>query len=262
METPQIIAIQLSRILEPETPMRAVLDMETVRELAESIREKGLLQPILVRPRGDNYEVVFGHRRYLAHKLLGVTTINAEARDISDEECILLRAVENIQREDLSPMEEAAVYGTLRDKLGYTIEEICRKMGKNRITIKKYLRLLELPDVFKQAVDAKVLGIAVANVLVEIDDAVLRNYYLLNATEHGCSLKTAELWLSDYQATKAAKYYFPGEGGGETGACLIAKPIFHACDVCLQAVELNQLKHLVVCLACWKAAQKRHLDTT
>lgn len=261
VESSQILMIALDDIVEPGTPLRVIVDMEAVRELAESIREKGLLQPILVRPQGDKYEIVFGHRRYLAHKFLGRETIRAEARDISDEECLLLRATENLQREDLSPMEEATVYGTLRNKLGYTVEEICRKMGKNRLTIKKYLRLLELPEAFQKVVDARILGIAVANVLVDIDDEVLRNYYLQNASEHGCSLKTAELWYSDYQATKAARYYQEVGGEGETGICLTSKPIYHACDVCLQAVDLSQLKHLVVCPVCWKGAQKRHLES-
>jgi len=257
---PQIEAIRLGDIFEPESPLRGIIDMETIRELAESIREKGLLQPILVRPRAEKFEIVFGHRRYLAHKLLGADMIMAEVRDIPDEECLLLRAIENLQREDLSPMEEANVYGMLRNKLNYTVEDIARKMGKNRITIRKYLRLLDLPENFQKYVDSRVLAISVATVLAEIDDEVLRNYYLLSAAENGCSLKTAELWVSDYQATKAARYYQVGMGVDGPEVHLPPKPIFHACEQCLQPVELNQLKHLIVCPVCWKEIQRRRLD--
>jgi len=258
----EVSDVKMEEILEPEEPLRATMGMETVRELAESIREKGLLQPILLRPRNHMFEIVFGHRRYLAHKILGEGTIKAEVRDISDEECLLLRATENLQREDLSPMEEAYVYGTLRNKLEYTVEEIARKMGKNRLTIKKYLALLKLPETFQNAVNARALSITVANILIDIDDEVLRHYYLQNAVEHGCSQKTAELWLADYQKTKDARYYEAGRGGDELFSLQEAKPIYHACDVCVKAVELKDIKHLVVCPECYKNAQRRRLDVT
>ena len=206
-EKDEIKLIPLDDIIEPIETLRTSIDMEKIRELSESIREKGLLQPILVRFDGNKFEILAGHRRFLAHKMIGYPQIKSIVKEVNDEDAILIRATENLQREDLSPIEEAKVYGVLRDKLGYTVEDIARKMGKNRLTIKKYLNLLQLPQIFQNAADTKALSLTVANILLAIDDEVLQHYYLQNAVENGCSQKTAELWLADYQKTKDARYY-------------------------------------------------------
>lgn len=250
--TENVIPVPLEEILEPEAALRASIDMEKIRELAESIRESGQLQPALLRPKNNKFEIVYGHRRFLACKLLGKNHLMAEIRDLTDEECLILRATENLQREDLLPMEEAAVYGTLRDKLNYTIEDIARKMGKNRRTIKQYLKLLELPEEFRTAINNKTLGIAVANILMEIDDPLIRNYYLKNAVEHGCSEKTALLWRSDYEATKENRYYLQGRGEDTPYVATSTKPVYYACDLCLEPAELSQIKHIAACPSCAK----------
>jgi len=196
MSNDTIINIPLSDLREPSVVIRTLINMESVRELAESIREKGVLQPILVRLDGDKYEIIAGHRRYLACKLLSEKTIPAIVKDLPEEEVLIMRAMENIQREDLSPLEEAKVYGMLRDLGGLTVEEISRKIGRSRITVKKYLTILELPEDIQKAVDKKLLPVTTASILSQIDDPELRNYYLHNAVEHGCSVKTAEQWVA------------------------------------------------------------------
>lgn len=246
----KITVIKLEDVFEPGQILRVNIDMEAIRELAESIREQGLLQPILVRSVNGKYEVVAGHRRYLAHKLIDMKTIKTIIRELDDEQVLIIRAMENLQREDLTPMEEARVYGTLRDQMKYTIEDIARKMGRNRLTIKKYLGLLELPPEFQKELNSGRLGVSVAAILAEIEDPHLKNYYFTNAVENGCSMKTAQLWVSDYNATKAAEYYQSPGGVGGLGLDYVMKPTYYACDTCFSPVDLAVMKHLAVCPLC------------
>ena len=242
--------ISMDKLVEPEDVHRQSIDMEKIRELAESIREQGLLQPILVRPRNGNFEIIAGHRRYLASKLIDLKVIKAVVKDLDDTETTIIRATENLQREDLTVMEEARVYGTLRDKLKMTIEGIARKMGKHSSTVRRYLNLLDLPDEFQRALNAGLLSVGVVEVLQNIDNSDLQKYYLDNAIQSGCSVKTAALWLQDYEATKAAQYY--GSVVGPDGTTVIpqAKPIYYTCDACFGSIEISQIKHLCVCVEC------------
>jgi ParB family chromosome partitioning protein len=242
--------ISMDQILEPSIVIRSSIDVDLVRELAESIREKGLLSPILVAARDGKFEVIAGHRRYLAHKILEAKTIKCIIKIVTDEEILILRAIENIQRADLNPMEEARVYGMLRNPGGLTIAEISKKMGKGQATIIRFLTLLKLPAPVQKALEQKQLSITVANKLAEIEDEVLRNYYLENAVLSGCSIKTAELWVSDYLATKAAQFYSPGPGMQSEMGIPEVKPFYYTCDICKGPVELSKCRHLVTCPEC------------
>ncbi len=239
-------------LMEPEDVQRKSIDMEKIRELSESIREQGLLQPILVRSRNGKFEIIAGHRRYLAHKLIDLKIIKAVVRDLTDEETVIIRAMENLQREDLTVMEEARVYGTLRDKLKMSIEGISRKMSKHSQTIRRYLDLLDLPDEFQRALNAGALSVGVSEVLQNIDNPDLRKYYFENAIQSGCSVKTAQLWLQDYEATKAAQYYMSPTGAEGMALLPQMKPIFYTCDMCFEPAELSTIKHVAACPECVK----------
>lgn len=251
--------IPIEDLLEPEDMQRQAIDMEKIRELAESIREQGLLQPILVRPRNSKYEIVAGHRRYLAHKLTDLKTVKSIVKDLDDSETTIIRAMENLQREDLTVMEEARVYGILRDKLHMSIEGISRKMAKHSSTIRRYLDLLDLPQDFQKALDAGFLTVGVADALSNIDNLELRRYYLENAIQSGCSVKTAQLWVQDYEATKAAQYYMSPTGADGMAILPQAKPIYYTCDCCFGSVELSLIKHLAACPECVKKVRARAL---
>lgn len=240
----------LSDVIGPLEPVRLNINMDKVRELAESIREKGQLVDALVRPCDSKYEIVWGDRRYLALKFLEALTIRAEIKELTDSETIILRATENLQREDLTPMEQARIYGQMRDRLQYTIESTARQMGKTHGTIKRYLDLLDLPEEFQNALDVGQIHIGVAEILIRIDDEDLRRYYLGNASQHGCSTKTAQLWVSDYEATKAAQYYTPSVGEGGIATFSPMKPTYYACDLCSEPVDISRAKHVLACPAC------------
>lgn len=130
---------------------RSHFNEEDLDELADSIKEHGILQPLIVVRRNDSedsyYELIAGERRFRASKKLGLSTVPVVVRDIEDENKLLeLALIENIQRTDLNPMEEAEAYQKLINKFNYTQEEAAKKLGKNRSTVANILRLLNLPD--------------------------------------------------------------------------------------------------------------------
>lgn len=130
----------------PEQPRRAFAE-EALAELAESIRAQGVLQPILVRPLGDDkYEIVAGERRWRASQLAGQRSIPALIREMSPEQALAIALIENLQREDLSPMEEALGFKELRDRFGLSQDEIAARVGKSRSAVANMLRLLNLPQ--------------------------------------------------------------------------------------------------------------------
>ena len=125
---------------------------EGIKELAESIKEKGILQPIIVRRVDEGYEIVAGERRWRAAKLAGMKEIPVIIKDLSDEEALELSLIENIQREDLNPLDLAHAYKRLIEEFGFTQEELARRLGKERSTITNYLRLLKLPEDVKERI--------------------------------------------------------------------------------------------------------------
>ncbi|MDI6752328.1 MAG: ParB/RepB/Spo0J family partition protein [bacterium] len=121
-------------------------------ELIASIKEKGILQPIIVVPKGEQYEVIAGQRRFLSAKKAGLVKIPAIIKDVQKAEQLEIALIENIQRKNLNPIEEAEVYKRLQDEFGLTQEEIAEKIGKNRASVANLLRLLGLPQKIKEKI--------------------------------------------------------------------------------------------------------------
>ena len=125
---------------------RTNYDNEKLSELKASIKAKGVLQPILVREHGDEYEVVAGERRLRASRELGLEQVPVIIKDLTDKEALVIALVENIQREELNPIEEAEAYKRLTEDFGFTQEQVAESVGKNRSTITNALRILTLPE--------------------------------------------------------------------------------------------------------------------
>ena len=144
--------IDTSLILPNPRQPRSVFKQEELGELADSIRENGIIQPLIVSPAETpgEYYLVAGERRLMAAKLLGLETVPVIIRDVDNLQQLELSLVENVQREDLSPLETAEAYRQLTDDFSLSHEEIAKKVGKSRVTITNSLRLLKLPEKVKQ----------------------------------------------------------------------------------------------------------------
>jgi ParB family chromosome partitioning protein len=135
----------------PHQP-RLHFDQEKLEELAQSIKEHGILQPLIVSPNGESYELIAGERRFQAAKSIGLRTVPVIVRDATEQEKLELSIIENIQRHDLNPIEEAKAYSRLLDEFGMQQEAVAKKMGKSRSGVANTLRLLHLPIEIQRAV--------------------------------------------------------------------------------------------------------------
>lgn len=140
-----VTEIDIASIIAGEDQPRRVFDKESLSELADSIKEHGILQPILVRPRGGDYEIIAGERRWRAAKLAGLDLVPVIIREIDDIQAAEISLIENLQRDDLSVAEEAHAYKNMIDNYGYTQELVARKIGKSRAHIANTIRILNLP---------------------------------------------------------------------------------------------------------------------
>jgi len=162
--------ISLSEIVPNQFQPRRVFDEDTLHELAQSIRQYGVLQPIVVRRIMNGYELVAGERRWRAAKLAGLSDIPAVVKEYSDAEMTEIALVENLQREDLNPIEESVAYRRLMEEFGLTQEEVARRIGRSRSLIANVLRLLHLPAEIQEHVSRGTLSIGQARPLIGLDN--------------------------------------------------------------------------------------------
>jgi ParB family transcriptional regulator, chromosome partitioning protein len=154
----------------PEQP-RLAFNQETLDELAASIREHGVLQPILVRPIGQNtYQLIAGERRWRASKLAGLDTIPALIEEIDDDTALEISIIENLQREDISPLDEAAMYDRMVTEHGYSIRKLADKLGKDKGYVENRLRLADAPDEVRQLVSLRKDTLSHAYELMKVQD--------------------------------------------------------------------------------------------
>ena len=137
--------VPVGEILPGAMQPRNGMDDDSLGELAESIRENGIMQPLVVRPRKGGYELIAGERRWRAAQMAGLAKVPIVIRDVDDRTALELGLVENLQRENLDPIEEAKGYAQLMDQFDLTQEEVAAKVGKNRATVANALRLIKLP---------------------------------------------------------------------------------------------------------------------
>lgn len=246
----QITILELALIDPPEEMAREFVDPDKVRELAESIREVGLQEPIIVRPRNSRYEIVAGHRRSLAHQLLGKLQIDTIVRELTDEQVLLIRAIENDQRVDLNPIERARNYQRLKDRFGWTESQIGQKVGRHRNTIRNYLDLLDTPEEFQSAIAKGLMAMDVARTLNKIEDPSFRKYYFESAVRNGVTVEVAELWVSEWHKARIPAAQGGDGGGGVDLSGQSSLPIFTACCCCLMAVDVKEVKYIPVCANC------------
>lgn len=145
--TPELVHVPVGSIRANARQPRKRLDTERIDELAESIRAQGLVQPVVVRPGAEGgYELIAGERRWRAARVAGLATVPALVRETDDRDSLLLALIENVAREDLSPVDEARAYAALMDEFGLALGEVAEQVGRSKPTVSNRVRLLELPD--------------------------------------------------------------------------------------------------------------------
>jgi len=248
--------INMGLIDEPEGVIRLEIDPDKIKELSESIRAIGQLQPILLRPRKDRYEIVFGHRRFMATQLLGSARISAIVKEIDDNVTALMRATENIAREDITLIEEAAIYQDLRDRGGLRLDQIAKKMGKTPGVIRRRLDLLRMPPCLQQAIHKKQIGYGVGEELWRLGDEGEIEYLLQFAIDHGITVTVARQWVKDKLDERRRRGTDVGGGGVVDRSPIEPRPTYYACDLCSEAVKIEDSKAVRVCTVCMSVINK------
>ncbi len=175
----------------PNQP-RTYFDQKSLKDLAESIREVGILQPILVEKVEDKYIVVAGERRLRAAEMAGLTEIPAVTVDLTEEDLSRIAIIENVQREDLNPMEESRAYFELQQKYGYTQEQLAEQIGKSRPYIANLLRLQKLPEKIQEFIKEGKINISQAKLLLSIKDEKEQMKRALEIVELGSTVRETQ----------------------------------------------------------------------
>jgi ParB family transcriptional regulator, chromosome partitioning protein len=194
---PQMIAVD--QIRPSHQQVRTRFDAEPLGELAESIRLHGVLQPLLVRRLADGYELIAGERRWRAARLAGLTAVPAVVRtDAGNDEQLVLGLIENLQRADLDPIEEARGLRRLTEEFGLTHEEVAQRIGKHRVSVTQSLRLLAACPAIQSAVAAGVVSAGHARALVALDGQGAQEHGLKVVVARHLSVRQTENWVRTY----------------------------------------------------------------
>jgi len=197
--------LRIDRIRPGKYQPRQNMDPERLQELAASIKAQGLIQPIVVRAIGGNqHEIIAGERRWRAAQLAGLSEIPALVRTVSDHAVVAMALIENIQREDLAPLEEALALQRLIGEFNYTHQQTADALGRSRASVSNLLRLLDLPDAIKLLLEQRRLEMGHARALLTLDAALALNL-ARQAAEHGWSVRELEDAARRSQTTPKGK---------------------------------------------------------
>jgi ParB family chromosome partitioning protein len=178
---------------------RKHFDERGLSSLANTIKEKGVLQPLLVRKIGDRYELIAGERRLRASRLAGLSEVPVVVREAEEKESLELSVLENIQREDLNPIEEAKAYKDMLERLEVTQEEVARRVGKDRSSIANMIRLLQLPREIQDDLATGELSAGHARALLGVEHEVLQLKIRSLIKKNGLSVRATEEYMQQFK---------------------------------------------------------------
>jgi len=194
-ETRGAVQLKIGEITPGKFQPREVFDPDKLKELILSIKEKGVIQPVIVRPKGDGYELIAGERRLRAAKELGISQVPAIIKDVKDDEALEIALIENIQRDNLNPIEEAKAYQRLSEEFTMTQEQISEKVGRDRASVSNMLRLLRLPDKIKEEIYLGRISMGHAKAILMLGSEQSQLELCLKIIRRGLSVREAEYFV-------------------------------------------------------------------
>ena len=189
----EILELNIDTIVPNEYQPRKVFNDTALNELVASIREKGIIQPVIVRKASDNsYHLIAGERRWRAARIAGISSIPAIVKDVAPMESLELALIENIQREDLNPLETAEAFQRLISDFNITHDDLSKKVGKDRATVTNYLRILKLPFEIKKWIAEGTLSIGHAKALLQVEHQKIQIEIASRVIKQGLSVRETE----------------------------------------------------------------------
>jgi len=202
VDSEEVLDVQIDLIQPGRQQPRTTFNQAKLDELAQSIRASGIIQPLLLRRRGGMFELVAGERRWRAAQIAGLRNVPAIVRDIPDNKLLELALIENIQRADLNPVEEANAYKRLIESLGLTQEEVAQRVGRDRSFVTNYLRILKLPSEIRLLLEREKLSFGHARALLTIDNALLQRRLAQRIVKNNWSVREVERRVRNLAAPK------------------------------------------------------------
>ncbi|HEX6044958.1 MAG TPA: ParB/RepB/Spo0J family partition protein [Pyrinomonadaceae bacterium] len=203
--------IDLESIIPGPMQPRVNFDEAALANLAESIKTHGIVQPLLVRRSAEGFELIAGERRWRAAKMAGLTRVPVLVKDVADHDLLEIALIENIQREDLNPIEEAQAYKRLIENVGLTQEALATRVGRDRSYITNYLRLLRLPDDLQQLVKDGRLSTGHARTILGASEVDLQRRLARQVIEGGLSVRATEFLVQKASAERPARTARPSQ---------------------------------------------------
>ncbi|RLC84239.1 MAG: hypothetical protein DRI93_03250 [Aquificota bacterium] len=243
--------IPIDKIDPPPAPLRLEPSDEEIKALARSIKTLGLINPITVREKGDRYEIIAGHRRFLAAKEAKLKEIDATVIQEDEQFDVALQLAENVARRDLSPIEEAAVLQEMKDTYKWGIKNIAKLVGKSPHWVKERLDLLEMKPDIQLLLHTKQISIEHAKLLDKIEDDQARARYTQEVIDNKISVKTLRMWVDMYLAQEQADEAYPGEAEPPKVDDIIYTHLIK-CQICLQGFEPPETRTLILCRDCYE----------
>lgn len=195
-----IVQIPLDKITVNQYQPRQHFDPAGLDELTASIKVHGILQPLVVSPEGDHWQLIAGERRWQSAKRAGFKTVPAIVRASDEQQRLELSLVENIQRQNLNPMEEAVAFQRLHNEFNLTQEQVALRVGKSRSQVANTIRLLELPESIQQAIKVGAITLGHAKVILSLDSKVEQEKFFKSVMLHGLTVKQTTLGVKRLQA--------------------------------------------------------------
>jgi ParB family chromosome partitioning protein len=202
--TTGLLTPRLDEVHRNESQPRTVFDSDAIHSLATSIEANGVIQPIAIRPRAaGGYEIIAGERRWLAAQQAGLSTIPAVIHDVDDRETLVLALVENLVREDLSPLETARAYAALQDEFTMTVADLARSVGRSRPAVANTMRLLELPDAVLELLEQRRITEGHGRALLGCSDRVRLQRLARLTVDRSLTVRQLEAMVRDEEAARA-----------------------------------------------------------
>jgi len=247
-QTDIIKEIPVNQIDEPPILLHPETDLTSLEELANSIRNQGLIQPIVVTPKNDRYQLVAGYRRYLAAKKFGIPTLPARIVQMSEAEILEASATENIQRTDLDPVQEGRLYHTLINQHNRTIHEIAEKLGKSEAYIKARLALLEMPEPIQKMAQNHQIQLGIIPLLKKIENPDEQIMLASDISKRGFTIESAQHLIDSYIKYRQTMKETPKEQILEKAA---EEPLTE-CPWCQQTKPIKRIRQLLICDECYR----------
>ncbi|MGN0552993.1 MAG: ParB/RepB/Spo0J family partition protein [Oscillospiraceae bacterium] len=210
-----VLTLRISEVEPNKNQPRQNFDEESIANLAESIRENGLIQPIVVRKSAMGYQIIAGERRWRACRMLGMNEITAVVKEYDDEQVAKAALIENIQRENLNPIEEAAAYKDLMEKYDMTQEQLSKVIGKSRSSIANSVRMLEMPESIQQLLISGKLSIGQAKAIASAKDEETMEMIARQASDGKLTVRGIEKLIAKFEEdeaeTSAEQFEVPDE---------------------------------------------------